>query len=359
LNRKLLISLAAGIVLSCAGFYLALRNVPVSDLVAYMGAIQYVWLIPAVFLGLFTFVLRALRWRIILSTSVDLSFSEAFHPMMTGFLINTILPGRVGEVARPAIINKRDKVPFTLGLSTIAAERVFDLVSLISLLGIVMSFVSIDPGFRITFKGYSLDRTTLDHITSAMTAICALLIAAIIAVSIPAVLDFAKKIISAMPSMLFFAGAQSKQKVYEKISIPLMGILDNISAGLSMVKYPKKIIACIIYSFLVWGLQACALYVMAKGCPGIDLTFTQLTAVFVILCFFIALPSVPGFWGLWEAGGVFGLALFGIGAKNAAGFALASHAVMMFPMMILGMISAMIIGVNILDVSFPGAEKVG
>ena len=27
----------------------------------------------------------------------------------------------------------------------------------------------------------------------------------------------------------------------------------------------------------------------------------------IIICFFIALPSVPGYWGIWEAGGVFAL----------------------------------------------------
>ena len=359
MKKKLFFSLTAGIILSAAGFYLALRNVPLADLAAYMSQIQYLWLLPAVALGLFTFVLRALRWQIILSASVDLSFSGVFHPMMIGFFINTILPGRIGEVARPVIIQKRDNVPFTLGLSTIAAERVLDLISLITLFGIVISFVKIDPQFQISFHGYLLDASTLKHVASSMAAACLILVVLIITVSIPAVLSFLKKSISFLPSMLFFAQKGTMEKAHDKIALPLIRILDNISAGLSLVRYPKKITACLIYSFLVWGVQACALYIMAKGCPGIDLSLMELTAVFVILCFFIALPSVPGFWGLWEAGGVFGLALFGIKAENAAGFALASHAIMMFPVMIAGMISAFMLGINILAVSFPGQDEIG
>ena len=67
----------------------------------------------------------------------------------------------------------------------------------------------------------------------------------------------------------------------------------------------------------------------------------------VIICFFISLPSVPGYWGLWEAGGVFALSLFGISANRAAGYALVNHAVQIFPVIIAGFVSAIITGVNI------------
>jgi hypothetical protein len=75
-------------------------------------------------------------------------------------------------------------------------------------------------------------------------------------------------------------------------------------------------------------------------------------AVMVILCLFIALPSVPGYWGLWEAGGVFAMSLFGISANAAAGFTLANHAVQVFPVIIVGFISAIITSVNIWQVSY-------
>ncbi|MCD4805777.1 MAG: flippase-like domain-containing protein, partial [Desulfobacterales bacterium] len=70
----------------------------------------------------------------------------------------------------------------------------------------------------------------------------------------------------------------------------------------------------------------------------------------IIICFFIALPSVPGFWGIWEAGGIFALSLFGISAKEAAGFTLANHAIQIFPVIIIGVISAMLSGVDTLQI---------
>ena len=76
----------------------------------------------------------------------------------------------------------------------------------------------------------------------------------------------------------------------------------------------------------------------------------------VIVCFFISLPSVPGWWGLWEAGGVFALSLFGVTAQEAAGFTLANHAIQVIPVIIAGLVSAMLLSVNIRQLSFQGKE---
>ena len=72
------------------------------------------------------------------------------------------------------------------------------------------------------------------------------------------------------------------------------------------------------------------------------------------MTFFIALPSAPGFWGLWEAGGVFALSLFGIASKDAAGYTLANHAVQVIPVIIAGFASAMILSINIRQMSYEG-----
>jgi hypothetical protein len=90
---------------------------------------------------------------------------------------------------------------------------------------------------------------------------------------------------------------------------------------------------------------------MAKGCPGVELSYPESVALMVIICLFIALPSAPGYWGVWEAGGVFGLSLFGIGAGTAAGYTLTNHFIQLLPVIVIGFISAMITGVSILQVT--------
>jgi uncharacterized membrane protein YbhN (UPF0104 family) len=82
----------------------------------------------------------------------------------------------------------------------------------------------------------------------------------------------------------------------------------------------------------------------------INLTLGEIIAVMVIICFVIALPSVPGYWGLWEAGGVFAMLLFGVSENEAAGYTLANHAVQIVPVVLVGLVSAWISGVSIRQV---------
>ncbi len=352
MKQKIIFSLLVGVTLSAIGFYFALRNVSFADLLVYMQSMNYLWLIPAAAIGMFTFVLRALRWQVILSSSVHLPFASAFHPLMIGFMINTVLPLRVGELARPAIIKKQNNVDFSLGFTTVGAERILDAITLIALFAWMLATVHIDPDLTIEFRNYALNRRTLESVAAGLIRFCIVVAAGIVAISIPAVQRLVKQAIFKLPALLVFAGDGFKQKVKAKCCLPLAGVVDNIAAGTSMIKSPGKLVICLVYSLLIWLLQAFALYLVTFGSPGISLTFTQMTTVFIIICFSIMLPSVPGFWGLWEAGGKFGLALFGVAADKAMGFSLVSHVVLMIPVLVVGFVSAGITGVNIIQVSY-------
>ncbi len=352
MKKNIIISLALGAILSTLTLYLAFRNVPFIDLVSYLTSINYLWIIPAILFSLFTFVLRVIRWQIILAAVHKIDFWRAFHPLMIGFMINCILPGRVGEVARPLILKKNDDVPFSTGLATVATERVFDVSFIVMAFAAVLTFVRIDPGFDITFGGYHLNRGTLEAISGGMLTLCLVMIFGIVVISIETSRRVIINSILGIPALFFFISPSSKQKIREKVLAPLVKVVENFAAGFSLVKYPKKILGCLGLSFMIWSLQAFSYYIMSFGCPGIGLSYFELFTVMIIICFFIALPSVPGFWGLWEAGGVFALTLFGVSSKDAAGFTLANHAVQMFPVIIVGLISAVITGVNIWQVSY-------
>ena len=309
-------------------------------------------MIPAVVLVLVSFFLRALRWQFILASSYKIGIWRAFHPMMIGFMINCILPGRLGEFARPAILQKKDNVPFATGIATVAAERVFDVAALVTFAVITLTAIDINPDAEIVFGDLQLNRATLEVVFSRIILMGILLIAGMIAVSIASIRRIIQQVILALPGLAFFVAESTQKKIRTKVCEPFIRFIDNIALGFTLLKYPRKILLCAIYSLLVWITAAISYYVFSLGSPGVDLSYIEMFAVMVIICLFIALPSVPGFWGLWEAGGVFAMALFGISSDAAAGFTLANHALQMFPVIIVGLISAVMTSVNIWQVSY-------
>jgi hypothetical protein len=134
MSKKLLISLSIGGLISVLTLYLAFRNVPTDDLATYLGTINYWWIFPTIGIIALTFVLRAIRWKIILKDICDVTFWQAFHPTMIGFMMNCVLPGRVGELARPVLLKQKRGLPMITGLATVATERIFDLCICLSFL---------------------------------------------------------------------------------------------------------------------------------------------------------------------------------------------------------------------------------
>jgi uncharacterized protein (TIRG00374 family) len=346
------ISLILGGAVSVLAMYLAFRNVPFKDLLSYFESIDYVWIFPSVAALLISFALRAYRWKIILEPAGDIGFWQSFHLLMIGFMINCILPGRVGEIARPVILQQKENIPFSTGLATVAAERVFDIGMLIILFAVLLKTINIDPNLNIVFGKYHLNKALLTTVNKGTFKLLLLLIAGIILMGFKKTRKGINAVILWMPQTLFFVGPEVKKKIQKNICDRLVSFVENLATGFLLVKYPAKMCACIGLSLAIWMLEAYSFYVMSLGCPGIGLSFFEITAVMVILCFFVALPSVPGYWGIWEAGGVFALLLFRVSAKDAAGFTLANHAVQIFPIIFVGFISAIITSVNIWQVSY-------
>jgi hypothetical protein len=359
MKRNMWISLAAGVLLSMLGFYFAFKNVPLENLIRSMAGLRYEWLAAGAAVGLLSFAVRAVRWQLILGTSRKLPFVAVYHPLMIAFMINTVLPGRIGELARPAIIKKQYDVPFTLGITTVIAERMFDMIILVALFAWVMAFVHIDPNLEISFRSWQLDRQVLENIAHNISRVCAGITVALAAISVPAVQRLLKSFVLAAPGRMFSKRPSAARKLEEKISRPIAAVIDHVGAGLSMIRRPLHLVLCLGYSLVIWLLQAFALHLATFAFPAVELAFFQTMAVFIIVCFFIVLPSVPGFWGIWEAGSVFGLALFGVQKDAAAGFSLVSHAMLLFPVLIAGLISAVAAGVKLSSVGRADHESAG
>jgi hypothetical protein len=349
MKKNFFLSLCVGLLLSSVTLYLAFKNVPFHQLMSYFLSINYWWIFPSTGLVLFSFGLRAIRWRLILQSVRQISFWGSFHPMMIGFMINCVLPGRLGEVARPAVLQKQDRIPFSSGFATVAVERVFDISLLVILFGLMSSFVKIDSNLSVEFGTYRLTHETLISVGQGMLQLMGVFIAGILMVSFHRTRSILNRYIMKAPSILFFATESFKRKIREKICSRIITMFENLASGFSLIRHPKRVFFCILLSVLIWGLSACSFYVFAVGCPGVRLSFLEMAAVVIIVCFFIALPSAPGFWGLWEAGGIFAMSLFGIQKNEAAGFTLANHAIQIFPVIITGLISAALTGVKIME----------
>jgi uncharacterized protein (TIRG00374 family) len=118
--------------------------------------VQWEWVAVAVGFNLLSIVARSFAWDVVIRSAMPPPFPRrrlVFAAFCVGLLANVVVPGRVGELARVAVLNRRldgrrrGLWPTLVG--TVFAHRVFDLVPVVLLVIFVLTTANI-PGWAFT-----------------------------------------------------------------------------------------------------------------------------------------------------------------------------------------------------------------
>lgn len=104
---------------------------------------NYWWILLSLILGIASHLSRAYRWKYTLQPlGLKPRFWNSFFAVMIGYLLNLAFP-RLGEVSRCGAMSTYEKMPVNKLLGTVIAERVADLIILITLTTSII-FLQID-----------------------------------------------------------------------------------------------------------------------------------------------------------------------------------------------------------------------
>ncbi len=119
------------------------------------ASVEWRWVAAAVGLNLLSVLVRAVAWRTVIRQAMPPphpTFLLVFSAFSVGLFANAVLPGRIGELARVAVLNRRLtelESPWATLLGTVFAHRVFDLISAMALVVYVV-FTAHIPDWAIT-----------------------------------------------------------------------------------------------------------------------------------------------------------------------------------------------------------------
>ncbi|NOG40767.1 MAG: flippase-like domain-containing protein [Planctomycetes bacterium] len=136
-NILFILSIIASIVCT----WLFIRNIDWLLLKNALRDANYWFIIPTLILTLLVYVIRAIRWRGLLSHIKSISVINLLSVTSIGFMANNILPARVGEVLRPFILTKKENIKFSTSFATVIVERIFDMLGLIIFTVVVIALL--------------------------------------------------------------------------------------------------------------------------------------------------------------------------------------------------------------------------
>lgn len=130
--------------------YFAFRGVRWSDLVATLRHGRPQFVVLAIAGTTCTYLLRGVRWRILLAAERDVPVLTAFCAVVVGYLGNYVLPARAGEIIRSVLIARRAEISTAYVFATAITERIMDTVTLVLISVVALTFLKNMPVWLVS-----------------------------------------------------------------------------------------------------------------------------------------------------------------------------------------------------------------
>jgi uncharacterized protein (TIRG00374 family) len=272
--------------------------------------------LPVYFAGLW---LRTIRWQYLLRPVRRVSVFRLYPVVIIGLMANNLIPARAGELARAYVLGQRERISKTTSLGTIAVDRLFDGVTLIPMMLVVAAFAGNEASFDVPLLG-DLNFEQLGVVMSVLFGI-ALAVLFWLALS------------SRGRSMLHTVVARL---LPDNLQPRVEKLVDSFFEGLQALRNPIDLGIAWLMSFASWTLEATMYFIIARAFDINEpfYVFLLLTAAANLA---IAVIASQGGVGPFELVVTETVVAFGAAPGIASAYALGLHAILLFPIIALGL----------------------
>ena len=275
-----------------------------------LGEANYLFLLPAILIYFVGVYFRSLRWQYLLKPLGSFSSFRLFPLVVIGFLVNNVLPARLGIVARAYILGEKEaKSKMAIG-GTMVVEQVFDGVTLLLFAAIISLFVSLEGLLR-----------------QAVYVAAGLFLGALVLCFI---LVYSQTLARRAIALLVRLLPKRWRGRAERWLILLV-------EGLEIMRSPGKLLIVLIMSALVWLSEAGVFYMVGFAFDlGLPFHVYLLAASVANLAW--ALFMTPGGLGPFDYFCQRTLIAFEVTEAVATSYVVALHAIILLPMIALGFV---------------------
>lgn len=313
-----IVRVSVALLISGVAIWMLVRHI---DLQAFTAALRsltplaMVLIIACFTVGLFV---RGLVCWLILGK--EFTFSAAFWAMNVGYLLNSILPLRLGEVGRAVLLVRHGKGRHNYPevFAAIVTERMMDLM--------------VGSLFFLATLPLIVGESNLKRVV-IITAAALLIASGVIFVST----SYRERLVSWLQDRF-----GSKKLIKEKV-IPA---LDKLLTGFQIFQKPKLFFTAFFLLAVSWAMTMVEFTILQDAILNRSQWWWALL-ITPASAFVNALPAAPAGLGVFEAGAVAAYSLVGVGKADALAMALVVHAVQVIIPVFIGMIGIYVMGENL------------
>lgn len=308
---------ALGIALSALLLWLTLRGVQFADVWTVLRTSNITLFLLGTIVATCIFPLRAKRWQPILEPVAGrIPFAPLWRATAIGAMGNNVLPLRAGEVARAyALTRQVPRVALVTSLSSLAVDRLFDAIVVFTLMFAAM----LDPRFP---AGVQIKGLTIPELAASGVVLMLVLLAGCYTVVLQP--ERVRGVLSAV-----------MRRVLPRFEETVLHLFGHVAGGLAVLKDSRRFLVVLFWAVAHWLTHALGLYLCFMA-VGIDVPFTAALFLQGILALGVAVPSSPGFVGVFEGAATIGLAVYGVPTTLAVSWAIGYHVLSFIPITAMG-----------------------
>ena len=327
-----------GIALSVALLWWVLRDIRWIEVRDQLARTNVALLVAAALVQTLVFPLRAIRWRVILDpVEHAVPFGMLWRSTAIGMMGNNVLPARAGEIARAyALWRESRRVPFSAGFASLAVDRVFDAFVII----VLMLAAMLDPAFPRDSEFSARAANWAGSGVIAMIVFLALLYA---------IVFFPQRLIALYEGFSRRVAPRFEQRGRDALAA--------FAAGLGALRHPGRFALILWWTLVHWLVNALSFW-MAFRAVGIEAPVSAALFVQGIIAIGVALPSSPGFFGVWEYFATQSLALYGVPPAQAVTWAVGFHLLAFVPITVIGAYYFVRLGLHFRDIDRASTTEV-
>ena len=296
-SRARTISVAAAFVFAAVLLYLSLRGIDWREVARIVRGASPARLAAVMAIASAALLLRACRWRVLLNAAGRVPVSTVFWAAAAGYFGNNFLPARAGEVVRTMMVSGRSGLDTAYVLATALSERVADVIALVSIAAVALLTLPAPPGWLAgTIRPF---------------AALALLGAAGIAF-LPLLAPYVPRAIARAP-------------LPHALRPTLIAMVDHALSGMRAFHDFRRLAAFVALTAVIWTLDAIGVVVGAAAL-GLDMPIRVAFLLIAGLGLGSALPSTPGYVGIYQFVAVSVLTPFGFSRNDAIAYILVTQA---------------------------------
>jgi glycosyltransferase 2 family protein len=297
-GRRMLSFGAAGL-LAAALLYYSLRGIDWREVARTITNAAPGLLVVAAAMATASLFLRAIRWRILLNADGAVDVSGAFWATAAGFFGNNFLPARAGEIVRTFMISSRTTLETAYVLATALSERVADAVVLVVISAVVLLMFPAQAGWLAG--------------AARPFAIAGLLGALGIAV-LPLLGSVGRAVVERAP-------------VPHSLRPRIIAAMEQALRGLRAFHDARRLTGFFGLTIAIWCLDAVGT-IVAGTALGFRMPLSAAFLLIAALGLASALPSTPGYIGIYQFVAVTVLTPFGFSRTDAIAYILVAQALM-------------------------------